>query len=168
MTNALVRKCNGCGRPFLKETGCNKMTCPFCLNKQCYVCSKTIADYDHFDNPRDTNPCPMNGDMKEFLEAQVMSAEDSAVKELLDQRLDLKEEDLRVDKRVKKEIKRQVISASSEYSEEHDHDDIFNQQGGLMSFHEAENQLLILELETQRRLQNEIIARRTHDTGNPL
>ena len=97
MTNALVRKCNGCGRPFLKEDGCNKMTCSFCKHKQCYVCSKTIYNYEHFDNPLDKNPCPMYGDMNELLKAQVSSAEDEIVRELLEKRKDLKEEDLRVD-----------------------------------------------------------------------
>ena len=97
MTNALVRKCNGCGRPFLKEDGCNKMTCPFCKHRQCYVCSKTIYDYEHFDNPLDKNPCPMYGDMDELLKAQVSSAQDETVRELLEKRKDLKEEDLRVD-----------------------------------------------------------------------
>ena len=97
MTNAFLRKCNGCGRAFLKEDGCNKMTCPFCLHRQCYVCSKTIIDYQHFDNPLDENPCPMYGDMSEFLSAQVDSAQDTKVRELLDTRSDLKEEDIRVD-----------------------------------------------------------------------
>lgn len=105
MTNAFLRKCNGCGRAFLKEDGCNKMTCPFCSNRQCYVCSKTIVDYQHFDNPQDENPCPMYGDMTEFLSAQVDSAQETAVRGLLDTRRDLKEEDIRVDTPKKRKIK---------------------------------------------------------------
>ncbi|KAI8283414.1 hypothetical protein K4K59_007676 [Colletotrichum sp. SAR11_240] len=40
-----------CNTPFIKETGCNKMTCtrPGCRNVQCYVCSKS-CDYSHFDD----------------------------------------------------------------------------------------------------------------------
>lgn len=34
MTSALIRKCNRCERPFIKETGCNKMNCTNCGNCQ--------------------------------------------------------------------------------------------------------------------------------------
>ncbi|KAF2488232.1 hypothetical protein BDY17DRAFT_230872, partial [Neohortaea acidophila] len=49
MTAALVRSCNKCKKQFVKEFGCNKMTCPSCGNKQCYVCSASVKDYEHFD-----------------------------------------------------------------------------------------------------------------------
>ncbi|OLN98060.1 E3 ubiquitin-protein ligase RNF216-like protein 2, partial [Colletotrichum chlorophyti] len=51
MSAALIRKCNKCGTPFIKELGCNKMTCTRagCGNIQCYVCSKS-CDYSHFDD----------------------------------------------------------------------------------------------------------------------
>ncbi|ENH69046.1 hypothetical protein FOC1_g10010221 [Fusarium oxysporum f. sp. cubense race 1] len=43
----------GCDTPFIKEEGCNKMTCTRkgCGNVQCYVCSKS-CDYDHFNDER--------------------------------------------------------------------------------------------------------------------
>lgn len=52
MSEALIRKCNKCGTPFVKEEGCNKMTCTRngCMNIQCYVCSKSCG-YDHFNDP---------------------------------------------------------------------------------------------------------------------
>lgn len=34
MSAALIRKCNNCQRPFIKELGCNKMSCSHCGNKQ--------------------------------------------------------------------------------------------------------------------------------------
>lgn len=34
MTAALIRKCNKCRHPFIKEHGCNKMKCPNCGNTQ--------------------------------------------------------------------------------------------------------------------------------------
>lgn len=34
MTAALIRSCNKCKRPFIKEAGCNKMTCPNCRHVQ--------------------------------------------------------------------------------------------------------------------------------------
>ncbi|KAJ4289492.1 hypothetical protein N0V88_006974 [Collariella sp. IMI 366227] len=44
MSAALIRKCNKCTTPFIKENGCNKMTCvrPGCRNVQCYVCSVSV------------------------------------------------------------------------------------------------------------------------------
>jgi len=52
MSAALIRKCNKCNTPFVKEEGCNKMTCTRngCFNIQCYVCSKSCT-YDHFNDP---------------------------------------------------------------------------------------------------------------------
>ncbi|KAH8900208.1 hypothetical protein GQ53DRAFT_634215 [Thozetella sp. PMI_491] len=49
MSSAMIRKCNQCGTPFIKESGCNKMQCTGCGNLQCYVCSKTCG-YQHFDD----------------------------------------------------------------------------------------------------------------------
>lgn len=70
MSEALIRKCNKCSAPFIKENGCNKvclvlprklhlhepdrprqMTCTKCRNIQCYICSKS-CDYSHFNDER--------------------------------------------------------------------------------------------------------------------
>ncbi|TLD13744.1 uncharacterized protein PgNI_03796 [Pyricularia grisea] len=50
MSAAMIRICNKCKTPFIKESGCNKMTCtkPSCGNVQCYICHKS-CQYDHFD-----------------------------------------------------------------------------------------------------------------------
>lgn len=44
---AFIRKCPACGLPFLKENGCNKITCP-CGVLSCYCCQKQIENYSHF------------------------------------------------------------------------------------------------------------------------
>ncbi|KAF3767645.1 hypothetical protein M406DRAFT_253386 [Cryphonectria parasitica EP155] len=49
MSAALIRTCNKCATPFIKENGCNKMTCTKCRNIQCYTCSKS-CDYTHFND----------------------------------------------------------------------------------------------------------------------
>jgi TRIAD3 protein (E3 ubiquitin-protein ligase RNF216) len=95
MTDALVRKCNSCKKPFLKEGGCNKMTCQ-CGNVQCFLCSKNVADYSHFGDA--IGQCQMYGDMKEYLEKQVFAAQETTVKQILQSRRDLKDDDIRVDK----------------------------------------------------------------------
>lgn len=45
----------------MKGEGCNRMTCPSCRNKQCYVCSQNCKDYNHFGDDR----CPMFDDTEE-------------------------------------------------------------------------------------------------------
>ncbi|CAK9829067.1 E3 ubiquitin-protein ligase RNF216 [Anthophora retusa] len=47
MTEALVRKCSKCSRPYFKEDGCNKIYCP-CGALICYICGKIIYSYNHF------------------------------------------------------------------------------------------------------------------------
>ncbi|KAI0742253.1 hypothetical protein C8Q80DRAFT_1108089 [Daedaleopsis nitida] len=65
MTHALMRNCPKCQKAFVKEMGCNKMTCPNCATLSCYICRKVITGYDHFGNPppytgrRDPKKCPL-------------------------------------------------------------------------------------------------------------
>ncbi|GLV34113.1 hypothetical protein CBL_00042 [Carabus blaptoides fortunei] len=47
MTEALVRTCYKCNMKFIKEDGCNKMTCS-CGAMMCYVCKQPVKDYKHF------------------------------------------------------------------------------------------------------------------------
>ncbi|KAI7784533.1 hypothetical protein LA080_009769 [Diaporthe eres] len=64
MSAALIRTCNKCSAPFIKENGCNKMTCTKCRNIQCYVCSKS-CDYSHFNDATrggKTGNCPLFDD----------------------------------------------------------------------------------------------------------
>ena len=90
MSEAMVRKCNKCGLRFLKIEGCNQMTCR-CGNKQCFVCSKNVADYNHYDG---IGRCPMYCDTDELLKEDVDKARGEVIQRLRQTRPDLKEEEL--------------------------------------------------------------------------
>lgn len=49
LTEAMIRRCHRCQKAFVKEFGCNKMTCT-CGATSCYVCRAKDIDYDHFGN----------------------------------------------------------------------------------------------------------------------
>jgi len=83
MSAALIRKCNKCGTPFVKDEGCNKMTCTRggCYNVQCYVCSKSCG-YDHFDDRnRGGKPgnCPLFESVQARHDQEVAQAEKIAL-----------------------------------------------------------------------------------------
>ncbi|KXL46230.1 hypothetical protein M433DRAFT_4038, partial [Acidomyces richmondensis BFW] len=87
MTAALIRSCNKCKKQFIKEYGCNKMTCPSCGNLQCYVCSQSLKDYNHFDqniafspsgSVPSTTKCPLYDNVEERHEREVQAAERKA------------------------------------------------------------------------------------------
>ncbi|KAJ1462455.1 hypothetical protein M885DRAFT_159540 [Pelagophyceae sp. CCMP2097] len=51
LTASLVRRCPNCDSHFIKDSGCNKMRCPFCAANVCYVCRgviKGVHAYAHF------------------------------------------------------------------------------------------------------------------------
>ncbi|KAM0755017.1 hypothetical protein T439DRAFT_322072 [Meredithblackwellia eburnea MCA 4105] len=50
MSEALIRKCPKCSEPYVKEDGCNKITCPKCGTLSCYICRDIIRGYEHFVN----------------------------------------------------------------------------------------------------------------------
>jgi TRIAD3 protein (E3 ubiquitin-protein ligase RNF216) len=45
MSAALIRHCNRCKHPFVKEVGCNKMTCSHCNNMQWLVISCVVVHF---------------------------------------------------------------------------------------------------------------------------
>ncbi|KAL2267282.1 hypothetical protein VTJ83DRAFT_4559 [Remersonia thermophila] len=88
MSAALIRKCNKCGTPFIKENGCNKMRCTRsgCKNTQCYVCSES-CDYSHFDDPsRGGKPgnCPLFDNVEDRHRDEVRRAEEEARKKVIE------------------------------------------------------------------------------------
>jgi TRIAD3 protein (E3 ubiquitin-protein ligase RNF216) len=84
MSSALIRRCNKCAKPFVKQDGCNEMRCT-CGNLQCYICGENKVDgYSHFYNDFDLSSkgggakCPRWGQGR--VREEVKEARDEAVK----------------------------------------------------------------------------------------
>ncbi|KAI0433605.1 hypothetical protein F5Y09DRAFT_328836 [Xylaria sp. FL1042] len=78
MSEALIRRCNQCRNPFVKQDGCNKIRCTKCGTLQCDVCRKTIKDYSHFNDSKrggKAGQCPLFDASQERYEKEVSSAE---------------------------------------------------------------------------------------------
>lgn len=108
MSAAMIRKCNKCQTPFIKEEGCNKMTCTRngCHNIQCYVCSKSCG-YDHFnDASRGGKPgnCPLFESAEQRHDQEVKEAERIAMEKVQAEHPEYTEEDLRV--KMSKEVQK--------------------------------------------------------------
>jgi hypothetical protein len=121
MTAALLRSCNNCKKQFIKEYGCNKMTCPSCKNLQCYVCSETLKGYDHFDQhpgggARAGGKCPLYDNLEERHEREVQAAKEKATALVIANNPDVVPEDLdiKVSDAVKKATERQIRQAGPE------------------------------------------------------
>jgi TRIAD3 protein (E3 ubiquitin-protein ligase RNF216) len=100
MSAALIRKCNKCGTPFVKEEGCNKMTCTRngCRNVQCYICSKSCG-YDHFDDRGrggKTGNCPLFESVVERHNTEVQKAEKAALDKVRAEHPEYSENDLKI------------------------------------------------------------------------
>lgn len=100
MSAALIRKCNKCGTPFVKEEGCNKMTCTRggCFNIQCYVCSKS-CDYNHFDDRSrggKAGNCPLFDSVQQRHDQEVQKAEREALARVRAEHPEYSEDDLKV------------------------------------------------------------------------
>lgn len=105
MTAALVRSCVRCKKVFIKESGCNKMSCGSCGTLQCYVCSAVIKNYNHFDqganrgktsNGAQAKKCPLYDDVEERHEREVKEAETKARAEVVENNPDVTAEDLEI------------------------------------------------------------------------
>ncbi|GJN89684.1 hypothetical protein Rhopal_002671-T1 [Rhodotorula paludigena] len=55
MSDALIRKCPKCLRPYLKQDGCNRIICSTCKTMSCYLCQSVIKGYEHFND--EPGPC---------------------------------------------------------------------------------------------------------------
>lgn len=91
MTAALIRHCNSCKHPFVKEYGCNKMTCSHCNNIQCYVCSKNVRNYSHFEDARGVRGCPLHDNVETRHEEEVKKAADEAMAKVRAENPDMSE-----------------------------------------------------------------------------
>ncbi|KAI0944200.1 hypothetical protein AcW1_001960 [Taiwanofungus camphoratus] len=103
MTRALMRNCPKCQKAFVKEMGCNKMTCPQCGTLSCYVCRQIIRGYDHFGNPppyngrADPNKCQLWDPVENRHNEEVAAAAKKAMEELKAAHPDIDEADVKVD-----------------------------------------------------------------------
>ncbi|KAJ4380569.1 hypothetical protein N0V86_003928 [Didymella sp. IMI 355093] len=93
MSAALIRKCNKCQQPFVKEYGCNKMSCSNCGNKQCYICSKNVNNYEHFGDPN-KGRCALHDNVEDVHEQAVKQAADEAMARVKAENPELSEADL--------------------------------------------------------------------------
>ncbi|RBR17890.1 uncharacterized protein FIESC28_06329 [Fusarium coffeatum] len=121
MSQALIRNCNKCNTPFIKEDGCNKMTCskPGCRNVQCYVCSKSCG-YNHFDRPErggKAGNCPLFDNVVERHVREVEKAEEETKQKVLEENPDLEPEllDLSFSSNVKKDEDRRLERAAARH-----------------------------------------------------
>ncbi|KAF8956902.1 hypothetical protein BDZ97DRAFT_144963 [Flammula alnicola] len=78
MTRALMRNCPKCSKAFIKESGCNKMTCPKCGTQSRYVCRQVVKNnYDHFDQmTASRQKCLLFDKVEERHAAEVREAEE--------------------------------------------------------------------------------------------
>lgn len=100
MSAAMIRNCNKCGTPFVKEEGCNKMTCTRngCYNVQCYVCSKS-CNYEHFNDIRrggKQGNCPLFESVEDRHNNEVRQAEKEALEKVRAEHPEYTEEDLKI------------------------------------------------------------------------
>ncbi|KAH9807824.1 RING finger protein [Teratosphaeria destructans] len=116
MTAALIRTCNNCKKAFIKEYGCNKMTCPSCAHTQCYICSKSLTDYNHFDQApgratgggERTQKCPLYDNVEERHEREVREAEEAARAQAVAENPDVTADDLEI--KVSNSVKRSTAA----------------------------------------------------------
>ncbi|THH31727.1 hypothetical protein EUX98_g2465 [Antrodiella citrinella] len=104
MSAALMRNCPKCGKGFLKETGCNKMTCPGCATVTCYVCRKVISGYDHFNQQQppynvaaDNSKCPLWDQVEKRHADEVTAAAKKAIEDYKRLHPDADDKDIHVD-----------------------------------------------------------------------
>ncbi|KAL2862776.1 uncharacterized protein BJX67DRAFT_291919 [Aspergillus lucknowensis] len=94
MSKALIRNCPKCQVKIVKEDGCNKMSCPQCHTRMCYICQKDITKegYNHFGRG-----CPQaDADARARERREVKQAEKTAIEKILAENPDITEEQLRV------------------------------------------------------------------------
>ncbi|KAI8962318.1 hypothetical protein F5Y11DRAFT_195727 [Daldinia sp. FL1419] len=99
MSEALIRRCNNCGNPYLKLNGCNKIYCTKCGKMQCYVCRQTIVDYKHFDDASrggKNGQCPLFDKTEERHEQEVQRAEEEARQKMLQDNSNITEDALKI------------------------------------------------------------------------
>ncbi|KAK7958339.1 ring finger domain-containing protein [Apiospora saccharicola] len=111
MSEAMIRRCNSCKNPFIKQDGCNKITCTRCRTIQCYVCRQTVKGYDHFNDATrggKEGQCPLFDATEERHEAEVQRAQEEMRKKVADENpnLDNTALDIKVSNNVQEDDKK--------------------------------------------------------------
>ena len=101
MSAALIRRCNACGHPFVKDDGCNQMTCS-CGNSQCFVCLQNVEGHDHFE--QSDGECPLFDNSEERQRREVATAQENTVRQRLQLDTELTEDDLIIDRELNQPI----------------------------------------------------------------
>jgi E3 ubiquitin-protein ligase RNF216 len=80
ISEAKIRRCPkpGCGKKFIKESGCNKIRCA-CGTMICYLCRKQIESYHHFCqvhrcNHKTCQKCPLHTNDEDVDEVAMRAA----------------------------------------------------------------------------------------------
>jgi TRIAD3 protein (E3 ubiquitin-protein ligase RNF216) len=100
MTHALMRNCPNCQKAFIKEYGCNKMTCPNCQTMSCYICRKIISGYEHFDQrtytgPTNSKKCMLSDPVEQRHTEEVTKAAKEALEDYKRQHPNMDQEELK-------------------------------------------------------------------------
>ncbi|KAK7956225.1 uncharacterized protein PG986_005447 [Apiospora aurea] len=111
MSEAMIRRCNSCKNPFIKQDGCNKITCTRCRTIQCYVCRQTVKGYDHFNDATrggKEGQCPLFDATEERHEAEVQRAQEEMRKKVAEENPDLDNTalDIKVSNKVQEDDKK--------------------------------------------------------------
>lgn len=95
MSRALVRNCPKCQKPFVKEFGCNVMTCPSpgCGAVFCYVCRQLIDGYNHVKS----GPCSGALIVEVLHETDVKEAHQRALEEYKHDHPEIDEDHIKID-----------------------------------------------------------------------
>lgn len=83
--------CGLLGRnPFVKDAGCNKITCTRCGTLNCYVCRQTVKDYSHFNDKNRggrTGQCPLfDESVEQRHQVEAQNAEEAARNKVIRER----------------------------------------------------------------------------------
>jgi hypothetical protein len=111
MTKAFLQKCNNCQLPFVKEEGCNMITCS-CENIQCFVCSQNIDGHDHFGYGDED--CPLFDNTRVRQRRAVATAQEEAVQVRLEMDGALTEDDLLIDPNLRNLDEEQLANDAAE------------------------------------------------------
>lgn len=78
MSEAIVKQCPKCHTQFIKDEGCNHMTCPRCRTEFCYLCGKVITGQvsQHYKN------CKQFMDNGTYNNQQIQNARNNAMRDL--------------------------------------------------------------------------------------